>query len=166
MFKTLCAGLVLLGSSVAHAAYPDPEPSVSTAPIGSSYYRHLAQETSTDIRDLVKFERRGFGRTEINILILISNGSVQTLKDYGNRRIKESVPLKKLVSEAGKDFDEIYGRARELKSRIEKMGDSNLPPAVYEVAISTPDADVPVKKKKRKHDNPIDQKPAPLTPER
>jgi hypothetical protein len=148
-------------SSYTHAAYEEEE-IISTAPIGSSFYRHLARETNIDLRELVKFEKRGFGRTEICILILISTESVQTLKDNGNKRLKEQTPLKVLVKDANMDFDKVYAQARELKTRIEAMGDENLPEAIYEVAQSTP-TETP-KKKKKKEDS-IDEPVKPLEPD-
>jgi hypothetical protein len=138
MFKRLVLLTILtLAAAGAHAAYQDPEIELSTDPIGSSYYRHLARESNIDLRELVKFERRGFGRTEINILILISSGSVQTLKDFGNRRLKEKTSLEEMVRGAGFDFDTVYVKARELKTTIEAMGDNDLPPPVFEATLST-----------------------------
>ncbi len=165
MFKRffLLAALAF-AATAAHAYYQD-EPEVSTAPIGSSYYRHLAQMTNVDLRELVKFERRGFGRTEINVLILISSGSVQTLKDYGNRRLKDNVSLNDLIKESNHDHDVIYAKAREMKAAIEAMGDQNLPPPVYDVAASTTSA-TPQKKKKKGKENLIDTKPDTPKPEK
>jgi len=149
----------MLGSAFAHAEW-NPDPEVSTAPIGLSYYRHLAQMTNIDLRELEKFERRGFARTEINILIILSSGSVQALKDYGNRRLKDNVALDDLIAEAHKDHDAVYAQARKMKADIEAMGDENLPPPVYEVRASSATAKPSAKKKKYKEKNdPIDVKP-------
>jgi hypothetical protein len=167
MYKRLFlfAALALMGA-VAHADYDyDETPVVSTAPIGSSYYRHLAHMTNIDLRELEKFEQRGFGRTEINILILISSGSVQTLKDYGNRRLKDNVPLNDLIAEAHCDHDAIYAKARAMKAAIEAMGDQNLPPPVYELGVTTTTVKAkPITGKKAKED-PIDAKPVAPKPD-
>jgi hypothetical protein len=164
MFKRLLLlSALLLASATARASYQDPDVDVSTGPIGSSYYRHLAQMTNIDLHELVKFERRGFGRTEINVLVVISSGSIKTMKDYGNRRLKDNVPLDDLIKEAHRDHDEVYRRAREMKAAIEAMGDQNLPPPVYEVANSTPDA--AKKEKKEKKPSPLDTKVTVPKPE-
>lgn len=114
----------------AHAAWDEP-PKVSTGPIGSPFYRHLAYELNMDLHDLAKFEKHGFGRTETCTLILISSATHVPLKEYGKRRLKDKVSLHQFADEAHLDFEDLHNRAKELKERIEAMGEENLPPPVY-----------------------------------
>src|SRR4051812_38488824 len=74
---------------------------LSTTPLGSSYYRHLADDFDIPIKELVKFERKGFGRMEIVEIILIANSQEKPIKELGNRRIKDHVSMETLAKEAG-----------------------------------------------------------------
>ncbi len=127
--------LVFAGSCYAGAKKTELTPeeiAASTTPIGSPFYRHLADDFNLDLRELVKFERKGFSRTEIITLVLISDSDVKKLKEIGNRRIKDLVPLETLVKEAGLEYRSIYKVVRQMKSDIEERGDKNLPPPVFE----------------------------------
>ncbi|MCG3203393.1 MAG: hypothetical protein KCHDKBKB_00050 [Elusimicrobia bacterium] len=132
------------------AAFYDEGLPVSTHPIGSPFYRHLAQETNIDLRELVKFEKRGFGRSEIITLIFISSATGKPLKDYGQRRLKDKVSLRELAAEAQLDYSELHKRVKEFKTRLEFLGDDLLPPPVYEVDTSTQVSPSQSKKKKDK----------------
>jgi hypothetical protein len=138
--KKLLSGLFLLVALTGAAnAWDGEEPAVSTHPIGSSYYRHLAADFDIDLHELIKFERKGFGRAEIVTLILISQQVNKPLKDLGNRRIKDQVLLKDLAKEAKLDYDSLYLTAREIKADIESRGDKNLPPPVFEKVKEDPE---------------------------
>ena len=117
---------------------------VSTTPIGSPFLRHFAYDYNLNLKDLVKFEKRGFGRTEIISLALISQKTGKPMKEYGKRRIKNQVPLKDLAKEAGMDYGELYSKARRIKGEIEAKGDINLPPPIFEE--KTKEGDSPAKK--------------------
>lgn len=146
---------VLLNSCVHAASYFEDEPVVSTQPIGSPYYRHLAQEMNMDLRELVRYEKRGFGRSEIVMLIYISSATGKPLKEYGQRRLKEKVTLRDLAAEAHLDYEDLLKRAQGIKKRIEFLGAEMLPPPVYEVAASTAPVSKPPKpKKEKKKKNP------------
>ena len=139
MKKTLflSASFLIFFIGTSHAKlYPGEltpeEIAASTTPIGSSFYRHLADDFNIDLKELVKFERKGFSRTEIVTLVLISDSDVKKLKEIGNRRIKDLVPLEKLVKEAGYEYRTINKVVRQMKSEIEERGDKNLPPPVFE----------------------------------
>ncbi len=123
-------GVFLLISSSSHAAWDEP-PAVSTDPIGSPFYRHLAQQANLDLRTLVRFEKRGFGRNEICSLVLLSSATHVDIKDYGKRRLKDKVTIQQFADEGHVDYDDLMTRSREMKRRIEAMGDRNLPPPVY-----------------------------------
>jgi len=105
---------------------------VSTAPIGSPFLRHFAYDYKFDLKELVKFEKRGFGRTEIITIALISQKTGKPMKEYGKRRLKTQVPLIDLAKEAGMDYAELYKKARTIKSEIEAQGENNLPPPIFE----------------------------------
>src|SRR4051812_30691544 len=93
-------GLLLLAAPL-RAAYDEEESEISTAPIGSAFYRHLAFDFNLDLVHLEKFEKKGFGRGEVITLILISKATGKELRDYGKRRLKDQVPLETLAKEAG-----------------------------------------------------------------
>ncbi len=108
------------------------EIAASTTPVGSPFYRHLADDFNIDIRELVKFERKGFSRTEIITLVLLSDSDVKKLKEMGNRRIKEHTPMDTFVQEAGLEYRSLLKVVRQIKQDIEERGDKNLPPPVFE----------------------------------
>jgi hypothetical protein len=153
--KSAALFLLLLGLSATAKAVTDPigapeapvmtstESSVSadltpsTTPIGSSYYRHLAYDFDIPIKELVKFERKGFGRIEIVEIILIANSMEKSPKDLGNRRIKDHVSMETLAKEAGLNYQELAKVAREIKTEIESRGDKDLPAASYDVGTSS-----------------------------
>ena len=122
---------VFLSPMTAAAAMP-PETEPSTMPIGSAFYRHLAFDFGLDIRDLVKLERRGFGRGEVVTLVIIAKTTGTPVKEYAKRRLKDKVGLKELASEAGLDYPTLLKTVRAVKEGIESKGEENLPPAVYE----------------------------------
>ena len=129
----------------------------STTPLGSPYYRHLAQDFNIDIKELVKFERKGFGRQEIVMLIIIANTLEKPLKEIGNRRIKEKVPMDVLVKEAKLNYGELVSAARDVKEDIESRGLKDLPKAVYDVANSTPGVVASPAPKKKKENKPKEE---------
>ena len=134
----LAAALMWLALPV-KAAWVEPEPDISTQPIGSPFYRHLAQELNLDLRQLVKFEKNGVGRSEIVALIMISSSTGKPLRDYGNRRLKTNVTLEELAAEAHIDHAKLISEARGVKEQIEAMGETDLPPPLYEMGeIITP----------------------------
>src|SRR5262249_54846231 len=100
----LALGLVAAMASAAHAV-SEEEPAVSTQPIGTPFYRHLAWDMNVDLRELVKFERHGFGRAEIVTIVLLSKTTGAALKDYGRRRVRDRTLLRDLTIEAGLDYD-------------------------------------------------------------
>jgi hypothetical protein len=120
--------------SIANAKgnYHDDEVKLSTTPIGSPFLRHYANDYKLDLYELVKFEKRGFGRTEIINLALISQKTGKPMKEYGKRRLNEKVTLKQLTEEAGMNYEEVYKKARDIKAGIEAKGDQNLPPPLFE----------------------------------
>lgn len=124
----------------------------STNPVGSSFYRHLAHDYGIDIRELVKFERRGFGRTEIVALVMISTTTGKSIKDYGRRRLRDKVTLKALAQEAGLDYGTLYRVSRTIKEEIESRSPDNLPPPVFD--IPTPEATPPPEKKEKRKNRP------------
>ncbi len=134
-----------------NAAWQEPEPEISTQPIGSPYYRHLAQDMNQDLRQLVKFEKKGFGRSEIVALIIISSTTGKPLKGYGNRRLKDKVTLQQLADEAHIDYAQLMTESKRVKELIEAKGDKNLPPALYEMGeiLPTP-SPTPLSKKDAK----------------
>lgn len=135
----------------------EEEVEISTLPIGSSFYRHLANDFNLDLKELVKFEKKGFGHTEIVTLVLISKSSGTVLKEYGKRRLKDQTLLKDFAAEAGLDYPTLYKSARAIKEGIEAKGDTLLPPPVYE-ATPLP-AETPEKKSKKKKKDKTEKKP-------
>jgi len=103
----------------------------STQPIGSPFYRHTAFDFDIDLKELVKFEKKGFGRSEIISLILLSKISGAPLKEYGKRRLKMESTLKNLTLEAGLDYVTLYKLVLVLKESIESKGETNLPAPVF-----------------------------------
>lgn len=124
--------LLILPLPLALMAADDESVKSSTHPIGSAFYRHLAYDFNVDLRDLYKFERRGFGRAEIITLVMISKSSGTVLKELGKRRLKADTALKTMAAEAGLDYDTLYRVVRVIKEGIEAKGDNNLPPPVLE----------------------------------
>jgi hypothetical protein len=125
---------LFLAAGIVHAKgnYPD-EVKVSTTPIGSSFLRHYAYDYNLDLYELVKFEKRGFGRSEIITIALISQKTGKPMKEYGKRRLNEkNLTLKKLAEEAGMDYAAVYKQAQDIKKNIELKGEQNLPPPVFE----------------------------------
>lgn len=80
----------------------------------------------------MKFEKRGFGRSEIITIALISQKTGKPMKEYGKRRLNEKVTLKKLAEEAGMDYSALYKQAQDTKKNIELKGEQNLPPPLFE----------------------------------
>lgn len=146
------------------AAYGD-DVEVSTNPIGSPFFRHLANQYNLELKELVKLEDRGFGRTETITLILISSATGKYFKDLAKRRLKEKIHLKDLAEEAQLNYGLISLQAQEIKTSIEAKGDRNLPPPVFATPSPTP---APVKKEKKdKKKKPtkekkIEERPEPL----
>lgn len=145
-YRTFVLAALLCIPTTLFALSNEEDVKVSTHPIGSPFYRHLAFDYNIDLRELVKFEKKGFGRTEIVTLILISTHTKIPLKDYGNKRLKDKVKLRTLAEEAKMDYDALYKQARTIKEQIEEKGDSQLPPPVFEPQ-PTP---TPIKKNKKK----------------
>jgi hypothetical protein len=142
----IAAAALLACASMARAVEPyDVAP--STLPIGSPFYRHLAFDFGLDIRDLVKLERRGFGRGEVVTLVLIAKSTSTTVKDLARRRLKDQVPLKDLAAETGLDYPTLLKNVRAIKEGIESKGEQNLPPPVFE---PSPTPTPPKKRKKGK----------------
>ncbi|MFN0118131.1 MAG: hypothetical protein ACKVQC_07575 [Elusimicrobiota bacterium] len=116
-----------------HARWGDDEEvEVSTLPIGSNFYRHLAQEFNLNLHHLVKFEKSGVGRSEMISLILISTGSGKSLQNLGKDRYKSKKTLKQLAEENSLRYVDIYQNAVNIKKVIEAKGDLDLPPPVFE----------------------------------
>lgn len=148
-----CAGALLMSATVKAMNDPVGAPSplapagtalssstsvgTSTTPIGSPYYRYLAYDFDIPIKELVKFERKGFGRVEIVEIILIANAEDKPIKELGNRRIKDHVPMETLAKEAGLNYREVVKVAREIKEEIESRDLKDLPPAVYDSGTSS-----------------------------
>lgn len=97
---------------------------------------------------MVQYEKRGFTRTEMISLVLLSQSSGKTIKEMAKRRIKDKILLKDLAKEAQVDFEQLYSKARSIKSDIELRGESNLPPPIFETPSPSP---TPVQKKKKKN---------------
>lgn len=141
----IALGALALIGALALPSFADTfETEVSTQPLGSSFYRHLAFDYGLDIRDLVKLERRGFGRGEVVTIVLVSKATGTSVKEFAKRRLKDKVPLKDLAAEAGLDYPTLLKNVRAIKEGIESKGDQNLPPPVYE---PTP---TPAAKKRKK----------------
>jgi hypothetical protein len=102
-----------------------------------------------DLKDLVKLEKRGFGRVETVSLILISSATGKYFKDLAKRRLKEKISLRDLAAEAKLDYNAIHSRAQEIKLTLEAKGDRTLPPPVFETPSPTP---APKEKKKKKRE--------------
>lgn len=136
--KLLVAVVLVLCASAAAFAADDYGTEVSTQPLGSPFFRHLAFDFGLDIRDMVKLERRGFGRTETVAIVLISKATGTNFKEYAKRRLKDQVLLKDLADEAKLDYTTLMKNAKAIKEGIEAKGDQNLPPPVFE-ASPTPE---------------------------
>lgn len=155
--RTALFAAALFGLAAAASAAFEPEPSPSTGPIGGAFYRHLAHDFGLDIRELVKLERRGFGRGEVVTIVLISKATGTGFKDYAKRRLKDKVLLKDLAAEAGLDYPTLLKNVRAIKEGIEAKGDAHLPPPVYEPS-PTPQ---PGKRKPKADSTPDPKRPAP-----
>lgn len=109
---------------------------ISSEPIGSPFFRHMAFDFNLDLREAAKIEKAGFGRTETVTLMLLSKVTGVPIKDYANRRLndkggKNAVTLESLSKEAGLDYPTLYKNAQAIKEGIESKGDRNLPAPVY-----------------------------------
>jgi len=124
--------LLLISAQANAKGYKPDDVVLSTTPIGSPFLRHYAYDYNLDLNRLVRFEKRGFSRSEIITLALISEKTGKPMKDYGNRRLKEHVTLKQLAEEEGMDYAPLYEKAQTIKKAIEAKGDQNLPPPVFE----------------------------------
>ncbi len=129
------------------AAYDEPE--ISTNPIGSSFFRHLAADYNLDIKELVKLEDRGFGRAETITLVLISSATGTYFKDLVKRRLKDKILLRDLAVESNLDFNTLWTQAQSIKATIETKGDQNLPPPVFATPAPTPEPEKKTKKEKK-----------------
>ena len=129
--RTAFVSLALL-LTVSAASAQGFETEVSTQPLGSPYYRHLAFDFNLDLQDLVKLEKRGFGRNEVVTIILISKATGTSFKDYAKRRLKDKVLLKVLAAEAQLDYATLIKNTTAIKEGIEAKGDKNLPPPQFE----------------------------------
>lgn len=113
------------------------EPEISSQPIGSAFFRHLAYDYHLDLQDLVKLEKRGFGRAETISLILISSATGTYFKDLAKRRLKEKILLRNLAAEANLNYETLQKEVIKIKTTIESKGDKNLPPPVFQEPISS-----------------------------
>lgn len=111
--------------------------------------RHLASQYNVDLHDLVKFEKRGFGRTETITLVLLSQATNKPLKEYAKERLKNKTPLRELSKQAGVDYQALYNVVQDIKNDIESMGDKNLPPPVFDKKPKDPE-DIKKEKKLKK----------------
>jgi hypothetical protein len=162
MKKTLllCGVLVMLfGWHRARAEESNSEVASSTMPLGSPYYRFLANDFDIDLRELVKFERKGFGRSEIAMLVVLSGSDVKKLKALGNRRIKDQVSMETLAKEAGYNYRDLVKVAREIKADIEAKGDKDLPPPVFPTPSVSPSPTPKAKKSPVKDKGKSEVKP-------
>jgi hypothetical protein len=140
-----------LAAGLLHAKgnLPD-EVKLSTTPIGSPFLRHYANDYHLDLYELVKFEKRGFGRSEIITIALISQKTGKPMKEYGKRRLNEKgLTLKKLAEEAGMDYAVVYEQAQSIKKIVEAKGDQNLPPPVFEKKADPDKTDKELKEEKK-----------------
>lgn len=133
--KLLVLAILVFCAGAAFAA-DDYGTEVSTQPLGSPFFRHLAFDFGLDIHDVVKLERRGFGRTETVAIVLISKSTGTGFKEYAKRRLKDKVLLKDLADEAKLDYPTLMKNAKAIKEGIEAKGDQNLPPPVFEASPS------------------------------
>lgn len=152
MIKIALAAIFVSLSWSPVRAYEEPT-EISTQPIGSPFFRHLAADYHLDLKELVKLEKRGFGRAETITLVLISSGTDKTFKDLAKRRLKEKISLEALANERGIDYNKLYLDVRKIKEQIEAKGDQNLPPPVFETPSPTPTPVPKEKKKKREKDD-------------
>ncbi len=154
MKKALFALLLVTAAPAAHAAFYEEEPRISTEPVGSPFYRHLAFERKVDLLELEKFEKHGFTRTEVCTIVLLSSATHVPMKTYGKRRLKEKISYEKLATEAHIDYSKLREDAHALKLKIEAMGSDNLPPPVYEptpAPTPSPTPEPPSSKKEKKN---------------
>jgi hypothetical protein len=151
--KRLAFIAVLFLSAAAFAE--EPGVNVSTQPLGSPFYRHLAFDFGLDIHDVAKLERRGFGRGETVTLVLISKATGVSFKEYAKRRLKDQVSLKDLAAEAKLDYPTLLKSVRTIKEGIESKGDQNLPPPVFEPSPT------PEPRRRRKEKNAPSPSPSP-----
>ena len=139
---------ILTSPKVLFSAEWAETPTVSTQPIGSPFFRHLAVEMNQDLKELHKFEKAGYGRVEIITLLLLSQSTGLKLEEYANLRIKDRKSLRQLTADAKLDYGTIHQQARNLKEKIEAMGANNLPPPIFAEPSPTP---TPKPKKNRKN---------------
>lgn len=139
--RLLVAAGSLLMLGVLHAAPSDV--AVSTVPMGSPYVRHLAFDQKTDIRLLAHCEKRGFGRTEMALLTMLSASSGRPLSDFARRRIaRKPATLEDMARDLGLDFPTLLRAAQSLKKSIEARGSEGLPPPVFELPGDKPPFDI------------------------
>jgi hypothetical protein len=130
-------------------AKPSPAPSVSvnkssasaevklsTNPVGSPFIRHLASDFQVDVIKLSKFEKRGFSRSEIITLLLISEKTKKPMKELGTERLKSQIPLRDMAKREAMDYDELYQMVKDIKEDVESRGEHGLPPPVFEPVAS------------------------------
>lgn len=134
------------------------EPEISTAPLGSPFFRHLAFDYNLDIRDLVRLERRGFGRGESVALVLIAKSTTTTVRELARRRLRDKTSLADLAKEMNLDYPTLRRNVEAIKEGIEAKGDQNLPAPVFE---PTPTPAPPKKKKRKKGDPEPSPSPSP-----
>jgi hypothetical protein len=143
---------VFFAARPAHAkgAYPDDSLAVSTTPIGSPFLRHFAYDYNFDLHELIKFERKGFGRAEIITIALIAQKTGLPIKSYGKRRLNEKVSLRQLAEEAQMNYEELYDKAQTIKAAVEAKGDQNLPPPVFDKKPEPTPEPTPLPKPRKK----------------
>lgn len=125
-------GVMGLPFSFLQADENKSEVQISSTPIGSPFFRHLAYDFNLDLEELVKFEKKGFGRAETVTLVLLSKTTGKPLKEFGKRRLKEDVTLKTMAEEASLDYATLYKVVGFVKEGIEAKGENNLPPPVFQ----------------------------------
>ncbi|MBI4063272.1 MAG: hypothetical protein HY401_03105 [Elusimicrobia bacterium] len=112
-------------SSTGQARYPiDPFAQALadelTKTKATDYWTIIGLSTATPAQDVTLYIRRGFGRSEIVILMFIAEKAKNVLKELAHKRV-EGARLRELALQHQIPYDSIRSQALSLKEKIERQ---------------------------------------------
>ncbi len=110
-------------------AKPDPFATALTnellATKTSDYFDRIGISTQDPAMDLGMYARRGFGRTELITLLLISENSKEPLKELAKKRAR-GARLREIASQFHLSYEDIRSKALVLKNALLEKIPANL----------------------------------------